>query len=81
MANTKKNNEWNIDFVYLKNMPVISVIIPARNEEQNIERCLLSIMNQNYSNFEVILIDDNSNDSTDKKQGIYNRNLKLNFEI
>ena len=76
LANTKKNDEWNIDSVYLKNMPAISVIIPARNEEQNIERCLLSIMNQNYSNFEVILIDDNSNDNTVQKA----RNLQQKFK-
>ena len=46
------------------NQPLVSVIIPARNEEDNIERCLLSVLTQNYSNFEVVAIDDNSEDRT-----------------
>lgn len=46
------------------NQPFVSVIIPARNEEDNIEKCLLSILMQRYSNFEVVAIDDNSDDRT-----------------
>jgi chlorobactene glucosyltransferase len=46
------------------NQPFVSVIIPARNEEANIERCLLSVLMQNYSNFEVVAVDDNSEDRT-----------------
>jgi chlorobactene glucosyltransferase len=46
------------------NQPLVSVIIPARNEEGNIERCLLSVLMQNYSNFEVVAVDDNSEDRT-----------------
>ena len=42
----------------------ISVIIPAYNEERNIAACLSSIFESSYSNFEVIVIDDNSNDQT-----------------
>ncbi len=44
--------------------PLVSVLIPARNEEQNIENCLKSIQEQDYSNFEVIVLDDNSEDRT-----------------
>ena len=46
-----------------KSVPV-SVIIAARNEEKNIKDCLTSIIDQNYPNFEVILIDDHSTDKT-----------------
>jgi cellulose synthase/poly-beta-1,6-N-acetylglucosamine synthase-like glycosyltransferase len=44
----------------------ISVIIPARNEEQNIGSCLSSITQQNYPLhlFEVIVVDDHSEDAT-----------------
>ncbi|MBO5137282.1 MAG: glycosyltransferase [Spirochaetaceae bacterium] len=42
----------------------VSVCIPARNEEKNIERCVRSFMNQTYSNYEVIVLDDNSDDKT-----------------
>lgn len=45
-------------------LPFVSVIIPARNEEKKIARCLHSILSQNYPNFEVIVIDDRSTDNT-----------------
>jgi glycosyltransferase involved in cell wall biosynthesis len=67
LANTKKNDEWDLHSDYLKNLPAISIIIPARNEELHIGRCLLSIADQNYPNYEVILVDDNSDDNTVQK--------------
>ncbi len=42
----------------------ISVIVPVYNEEINIAVCLSSIYDSTYSNFEVIVVDDNSNDRT-----------------
>ena len=44
--------------------PKVSVCIPARNEEANIERCVRSFMEQDYPNLEIIVLDDNSDDST-----------------
>jgi cellulose synthase/poly-beta-1,6-N-acetylglucosamine synthase-like glycosyltransferase len=44
--------------------PFLSIIVPARNEEQNIENCIKSLLVQNYPHFEVIAIDDNSTDNT-----------------
>lgn len=44
--------------------PRISVIIPARNEERNIARCLFHFFRQNYSNYEIIVVDDRSTDRT-----------------
>jgi chlorobactene glucosyltransferase len=44
--------------------PAISVLIPARNEEANIERCVQSVLSQDYASFEVIVLDDNSSDGT-----------------
>jgi glycosyltransferase involved in cell wall biosynthesis len=43
-----------------------SIIIPARNEEENIQECLLDIIDQNYNkaSFEVIVVDDFSEDGT-----------------
>lgn len=48
----------------LEDEPFVSVCIPARNEENVIERCVRSVLNQNYTNFEVIVLDDNSTDAT-----------------
>lgn len=44
--------------------PLISVIIPARNEARNIERCLRSVLASEYYNLEVIVVDDHSTDGT-----------------
>jgi chlorobactene glucosyltransferase len=44
--------------------PLISVLIPARNEEENIETCLKSLRLQDYPNFEILVLDDNSSDRT-----------------
>ncbi|MFL6383684.1 MAG: glycosyltransferase [Nitrososphaeraceae archaeon] len=45
-------------------LPFLSIIVPARNEEQTIENCIKSLLAQNYPHFEVIAIDDNSTDNT-----------------
>ena len=44
--------------------PLISILIPARNEEKNIPRCLKAVLSQDYPNFEVIVYDDQSTDNT-----------------
>lgn len=44
--------------------PLVSVCVPARNEERNIRKCVESILNQDYPNFEVIVLDDRSTDAT-----------------
>jgi glycosyltransferase involved in cell wall biosynthesis len=50
--------------------PKISVVIPVYNGENTLEKCLDSIIDQNYSNFEIIVI---NNNSTDKTPEIINR--------
>src|SRR5260221_5692856 len=44
--------------------PLVSIIIPAWNEEKNIGRLLQSIKVQSYKNIEIILVDDGSTDKT-----------------
>ena len=44
--------------------PSVSIIIPARNEEGHIRKCLESLLEQNYLNIEIIAINDSSSDRT-----------------
>lgn len=44
--------------------PKVSVLIPARNEEKKIEEALRSVLNQDYENLEVIVVNDRSTDRT-----------------
>ncbi len=44
--------------------PLISVIIPARNEQRNIHRCIQALLSQTYPNYEIIVVDDHSTDET-----------------
>lgn len=46
-------------------MPLISIIVPIYNGEKTIGRCIDSILNQNFDDFELILINDGSVDSTE----------------
>lgn len=45
-------------------MKKVSIIVPVHNTEKYIEKCINSILNQTYKYFELILIDDNSTDSS-----------------
>ena len=44
--------------------PLISVIVPARNEERNIRRCVEALLAQTYPHFELLVLDDRSTDAT-----------------
>jgi chlorobactene glucosyltransferase len=44
--------------------PRVSILIPARNEEMNISICIESLQKQDYPDFEIIVLDDNSTDKT-----------------
>jgi len=47
-----------------KQGPLVSILVPMRNEEENIDKCLDSLQKQNYENYEILVIDDNSTDGT-----------------
>ena len=44
--------------------PLVSVIIPARNEERNIERCARAVLASHWRRLELLIVDDHSTDRT-----------------
>lgn len=50
----------------LNDFPKVSLLVPARNEEKNIRRLIESLLNMDYPNYEIIILDDNSTDDTYK---------------
>lgn len=42
----------------------VSIIIPAYNVSQYLEECVYSLLNQTYTDFEIIIVDDGSTDNT-----------------
>jgi len=62
--------------------PKVTVIIPCRNEEDVIETTLKSVHNQDYHDFEVIVVDDNSSDNTTQIVEAYiQKNNLTNFKL
>lgn len=45
-------------------MELISVVVPVYNVEKYLERCVVSIVNQTYTNLEIVLVDDGSTDQS-----------------
>jgi cellulose synthase/poly-beta-1,6-N-acetylglucosamine synthase-like glycosyltransferase len=47
-----------------QSLPVVSVVLPARDEQDNIQKCLDSLVRQDYQNYEIIAVNDCSTDAT-----------------
>ena len=61
----KTKSIFNFNFNLFKN-PKISIIIPVYNCQKSIELSLISVLNQNLTDFEIMLINDNSTDNSSK---------------
>jgi len=58
--------------------PFVSILVPARNEEGKISSCIHSLLSQNYTDFEIIVLLDHSTDRTENiLQEIATKNKKL----
>jgi glycosyltransferase involved in cell wall biosynthesis len=56
--------EWDRNPVLPSSNPRVSIIVPARNEEETIERALQTLLALDYDNYEVIAVNDRSTDRT-----------------
>lgn len=58
---------WNFfKFIIGGYMANISVVVPVYKVEKYIDRCITSILNQTYNDFELVLVDDGSPDNCGK---------------
>ncbi len=73
---------WEQEIVWLKcdteNKPLISVLLPVYNSEKYIENALKSILLQTYSNIEIVVVNDGSNDNS---HDIINKFVETNHAI
>jgi glycosyltransferase involved in cell wall biosynthesis len=49
-----------------ENWPLVSILIPTYNQTEYLERALVSALNQTYTNIEIIICDDSTNDEVEK---------------
>lgn len=76
IKNIIQKNNTNIKD--LSSYPLISIIIPTCNRIEMLKEAINSILSQNYSNYEIIIVDDFSIDNTEK---IIQRDYSLNNSI
>jgi glycosyltransferase involved in cell wall biosynthesis len=58
---------------------LVSVVIPVYNEQRYLQRCIDSLLQQTYKNFEVIFVDDGSKDKTHEILKKAAKNKKIKF--
>ena len=58
-------------------MKIVSVIVPVKNEQKHIEKCVESLIKINYPSLEIIIVDDNSTDKTIEILNNYAKNGKI----
>ena len=60
---------------------MISILVPCYNHEKYVEDCLKSLINQDYSNIEIIIYDDCSSDNSFNMIMKWENNLKKRFRM
>lgn len=75
-----ERSSWSEESSGAADFPAVSVVIAVRNEEANILELLKSLQAQDYSNFDVVIVDDASSDNTRGIAEDFCRN-KTNFRV
>lgn len=74
------NNEVYDDLNF-ENAPLVSVVIATYRREESLQKAIISIINQTYSNVEVIIVDDNSNEEWNNKVDKIIEKCRVSTEI
>ena len=62
------------------NKDLVSVVVPAYNQEKYIDECIDSIINQTYNNIELIILNDGSNDKTSERIKLKYKECEARFK-
>jgi len=63
--------EFNRKKASWRELPFVSIVVPAYNEAKTIESCIRSLLCSDYEKFEIILVDDGSTDNTLEKMKLF----------
>ena len=80
----RRRLETQARMVLFSENPLVSVLVPGRNEGRNIYKLAMSLREQTYRNYEIIVIDDGSDDATPlicndlEKNGFIDRYVRMN---
>lgn len=55
--------------------PLVSIVLPVRNEEQHIDAVLETLVAQNYPDFEILVVDDGSTDTTPQRLAAWEKRV------
>ncbi len=81
MKTTKSSQNHFLSQQLLQNaIPIVSVIIPVYNGAKYIQTAIESILNQTYTNYEIIVVDDGSNDETREKLKPYWNKIRYLYQ-
>jgi cellulose synthase/poly-beta-1,6-N-acetylglucosamine synthase-like glycosyltransferase len=61
----------------MEQKPTVSIIVPVKNGEKTLKKCIDSILNLNYPNYELIIVNDGSTDNTQKILEEYKDKIKI----
>jgi len=65
LKNIEEFKKPSLDSSFIgKKRPLVSILIPARNEEKKIASCIRSLTSQTYSKIEILVLNDHSTDKT-----------------
>lgn len=60
-------------------LPLISIVLPTYNRAEYLDACLINLFEQDYPNFEIVVVDDGSTDKTETVVAKYLKNQKVRY--